>query len=156
MNSMKNILKMAMMLLFVCSFTACSDDENPEPQSLEVTPNNISGIWRLEELNGEAIPEGTFCYIEYVRSDRTFTIYQKFDSMYPRCITGVYSIEKDPYKGYILSGEYDYGMGEWNNDYIVTSLYETTMTLAADNETGEISKYVRCNEVPSDIIDSIK
>lgn len=153
---MKNILKMAMMLLFVCSFTACSDDENPEPQSLEVTPNNISGIWRLEELNGEAIPEGTFCYIEYVRSDRTFTIYQKFDSMYPRCITGVYSIEKDPYKGYILSGEYDYGMGEWNNDYIVTSLYETTMTLTADNETGEVSKYVRCNEVPSDIIDSIK
>ena len=153
---MKNILKMAMMLLFVCSFTACSDDENPEPQSLEVTPNNISGIWRLEELNGEAIPEGTFCYIEYVRSDRTFTIYQKFDSMYPRCITGVYSIEKDPYKGYILSGEYDYGMGEWNNDYIVTSLYESTMTLTADNETGEVSKYVRCNEVPSDIIDSIK
>lgn len=153
---MKNILKMAMMLLFVCSFTACSDDENPEPQSLEVTPNNISGIWRLEELNGEAIPEGTFCYIEYVRSDRTFTIYQKFDSMYPRCITGVYSIEKDPYKGYILSGEYDYGMGEWNNDYIVTSLYETTMTLAADNETGEISKYERCDKVPSDILDSIK
>ena len=153
---MKNILKMAMMLLFVCSFIACSDDENPEPQSLEVTPNNISGIWRLEELNGEAIPEGTFCYIEYVRSDRTFTIYQKFDSMYPRCITGVYSIEKDPYKGYILSGEYDYGMGEWNNDYIVTSLYETTMTLAADNETGEISKYERCDKVPSDILDSIK
>lgn len=153
---MKNILKMAMMLLFVCSFTACSDDENPEPQSLEVTPNNISGIWRLEELNGEAVPEGTFCYIEYVRSDRTFTIYQKFDSMYPRCITGVYSIEKDPYKGYILSGEYDYGMGEWNNDYIVTSLYETTMTLAADNETGEISKYERCDKVPSDILDSIK
>ena len=153
---MKNILKMAMMLLFVCSFTACSDDENPEPQSLEVTPNNISGIWRLEELNGEAIPEGTFCYIEYVRSDRTFTIYQKFDSMYPRCITGVYSIEKDPYKGYILSGEYDYGMGEWNNDYIVTSLYETTMTLAADNEAGEISKYERCDKVPSDILDSIK
>ena len=153
---MKNILKMAMMLLFVCSFTACSDDENPEPQSLEVTPNNISGIWRLEELNGEAIPEGTFCYREYVRSDRTFTIYQKFDSMYPRCITGVYSIEKDPYKGYILSGEYDYGMGEWNNDYIVTSLYETTMTLAADNETGEISKYERCDKVPSDILDSIK
>ena len=153
---MKNILKMAMMLLFVCSFTACSDDENPEPQPLEVTPNNISGIWRLEELNGDAIPEGTFCYIEYVRSDRTFTIYQKFDSMYPRCITGVYSIEKDPYKGYVLSGEYDYGMGEWNNDYIVTSLYESTMTLMADNETGEVSKYVRCNEVPSDIIDSIK
>lgn len=153
---MKNILKMAMMLLFVCSFTACSDDENIEPQPLEVTPNNISGIWRLEELNGEAIPEGTFCYIEYVRSDRTFTIYQKFDSMYPRCITGVYSIEKDPYKGYVLSGEYDYGMGEWNNDYIVTSLYETTMTLTADNETGEISKYERCDEVPSDIIDSIK
>ena len=156
MNNMKNILKMAMMLLFVCSFTACSDDENIEPQPLEVTPNNISGIWRLEELNGEAIPEGTFCYIEYVRSDRTFTIYQKFDSMYPRCITGVYSIEKDPYKGYVLSGEYDYGMGEWNNDYIVTSLYETTMTLTADNETGEISKYERCDEVPSDIIDSIK
>ena len=153
---MKRFLKTIALMLVLTGVFSCSPEEDLTPQSLEVTPNNISGVWKLADVNGQALPEGVYCYIEFVRRDRTVTMYQKFDSMYPRCITGVYSIEKDPYKGYVLSGEYDYGMGEWNNDYIVTSLYETTMTLTADNETGEISKYERCDEVPSDIIDSIK
>lgn len=153
---MKSILKMAAMLLLAFSFNACSDDEEFVQETLEVTPNNISGIWKLEELGGNAIPDGSFCYIEYVRKDRKFTIYQKFDSMYPRCITGTYAIENDPYKGYVLSGKYDYGMGEWNNSYIVTALYENSMLLTTDNADGEVSKYVRCNEVPSDILDSVK
>lgn len=153
---MKSILKIAAMFMLVFSFSACSEESEFVPQSLDVTPNNIAGIWKLEEVAGKEIPEGTFCYIGYVRRDRKFTIYQKFDSMYPRCITGTYSIEKDPHKGYVLSGKYDFGMGDWNNSYIVKALYETTMTLVVDAENGETSKYVRCNEVPADIIDSIR
>ena len=54
--------------------------------------------------------------------------------------------------GYVLDGKYDYGTGDWNNAYIVTDLYEESMVLTADAENGDVCKYVRCNEVPEEII----
>ena len=118
---MKNLFKNIAIFFVVFSFAACSnDDVDFAPKSLEVTPHNISGYWKLTEYNGQKIPQGLFCYVEYIRKDRKFVMYQKFDSMYPRRITGVFSIEKDKYGKYILSGKYDYGMGEWNNKYFVT------------------------------------
>ena len=149
---MKRFLKtMALMLVLV--LTSCTRDEETAPQQLEVTPNNISGIWTLSEVNGEQLPDGLYCYIEFVRRDRIYTMYQKFDSMYPRRITGSYEITKDEYKGYILSGKYDYGTGNWNNSYIVTELYEGSMLLTADAQSGDVCKYVRCNEVPDEIVE---
>lgn len=149
---MKRFLKtMALMLVLV--LTSCTRDEETAPQQLEVTPNNISGIWTLSEVNGEQLPDGLYCYIEFVRRDRIYTMYQKFDSMYPRCLTGSYEITKDEYKGYILSGKYDYGTGNWNNSYIVTELYEGSMLLTADAQSGDVCKYVRCNEVPDEIVE---
>ena len=148
---MKRFLKtMALMLVLVLA--SCTRDEETVPQ-LDVTPNNISGVWKLAERNGKALPEEVYCYIEFVRRDRTYTMYQNFDSMYPRRLTGSYDITKDDYKGYILSGKYDYGTGDWNNSYIVTELYEGTMLLTADAQSGEVCKYVRCNEVPADIVE---
>ncbi len=140
-------------MLLLSGVAACSSDDEFTPQSLEVTPNNISGIWALAEVNGEPLPDGLYCYIEFVRRERTFTMYQKFDSMYPRRLTGKFSITQDEYKGYILSGKYDFGAGDWNNSYIVTDLFEESMVLTVDSENGEVSKYVRCNEVPEDILD---
>lgn len=149
---MKRFLKkMALMLVLVLA--SCTRDEETAPQQLEVTPNNISGIWTLSEVNGEQLPDGLYCYIEFVRRDRIYTMYQKFDSMYPRRLTGSYEITKDEYKGYILSGKYDYGTGNWNNSYIVTELYEGSMLLTADAQSGDVCKYVRCNEVPDEIVE---
>ena len=142
---------MALMLVLVLA--SCTRDEETAPQQLEVTPNNISGIWTLSEVNGEQLPDGLYCYIEFVRRDRIYTMYQKFDSMYPRRLTGSYEITKDEYKGYILSGKYDYGTGDWNNSYIVTELYEGSMLLTADAQSGDVCKYVRCNEVPDEIVE---
>ena len=154
---MKNLFKNIAIFFVVFSFAACSnDDVDFAPKSLEVTPHNISGYWKLTEYNGQKIPQGLFWYVEYIRKDRKFVMYQKFDSMYPRRITGVFSIEKDKYGKYILSGKYDYGMGEWNNKYFVTELLESSMILTADSENAEISKYIRCNEIPEDIIESAK
>lgn len=140
-------------LMLVLVLAACTREEETAPKPLEVTPNNISGIWTLTEVNGEQLPDGLYCYIEFVRRDRTYTMYQKFDSMYPRRLTGTYEITKDEYKGYILSGKYDYGTGNWNHSYIVTDLYEESMLLTADSQSGDICKYVRCNEVPFEIVD---
>lgn len=156
---MKNFLKTTAILLVAFCFCACSNESDDfAPQSLEVTPNNISGYWVLSEYNGMEIPEGVFCYVEYIRKDRKFVMYQKFDSMYPRRITGVYSIEKDKYGRAILDGTYDYSMGdgEWNNRYFVTELLENRMVLTADSENADVCIYVRCNEIPSDVIEEAK
>lgn len=148
---MKTFLKTIAFMLVLTGVFSCSPEEDLTPQSLEVTPNNISGVWKLADVNGEVLPEGVYCYIEFVRRDRTFTMYQKFDSMYPRRLTGSFEITKDDYKGYILSGKYDYGVGDWNNSYIVTNLFEESMLLSV--EGGDVCKYVRCNEVPTEIVD---
>lgn len=154
---MKNFLKTTAMLFIALCFVACSNnDDDLTPKSLEVTPHNISGYWMLTEFNGMVLPEGVFCYIEYIRKDRKFVMYQKFDSMYPRRITGVYSIEKDKYGKYILSGVYDYGMGEWNNKYFVTELLDNTMILTADSENADICRYVRCNEIPAEVLETVE
>ena len=153
---MKTILKTMVLVLALTGLAACTADEDVTPQQLEVTPNNVSGIWSLAEVNGEALPGGLYCYIEFVRRDRTFTIYQKFDSMYPRRVTGSFSITKEEGKGYILSGKYDYGMGEWNNEYYVTELFESSMVLKADSENADVCKYIRCNEIPEGVLEETK
>ena len=150
---MKTFLKTIALMLVLTGVFSCSPEEDLTPQSLEVTPNNISGIWKLADVNGKALPEGLYCYIQFVRKDRTFTMYQKFDSMYPRRLTGLFDITKDDYKGYILGGKYDNGVGDWNNSYVVTSLYEESMQLTVDAENGDVCNYVRCNEVPVEILD---
>ena len=150
---MKTFLKTIAFMLVLTGVLSCSHDEGLTPQSLEVTPNNISGVWKLADVNGVALPDGVYCYMQFVRRDRTFTMYQKFDSMYPRRLTGSFEITKDEYKGYILSGKYDYGTGDWNNSYIVTNLFEESMVLTADAENGDVCRYVRCNDVPADIVD---
>lgn len=154
---MKNFLKTTAILLVVLCFGACSNNGDEfTPESLEVTPNNISGYWMLSEYNGMEIPDGVFCYVEYIRKDKKFVMYQKFDSMYPRRITGVYTIDKDKYGKAILGGKYDFGMGEWNNKYYVTELLDDSMILTADSENAEICKYVRCNEIPVEVLDEAK
>lgn len=150
---MKTFLKTIALMLVLTGVFSCSPEEDLTPQSLEVTPNNISGIWKLADVNGKALPEGLYCYIQFVRKDRTFTMYQKFDSMYPRRLTGLFDISKDEYKGYILGGKYDNGVGDWNNSYVVTSLYEESIQLTVDAENGDVCNYVRCNEVPAEILD---
>lgn len=153
---MRTFLRTIAILSFVIFAGACSEkNEDYTPVSLEVTPHNISGYWVLTEFNGTKIPEGAYCYIEYIRKDRKFIMYQKFDSMYPRRITGLYSIEKDKKKGYVLSGTYDYGMGEWNR-YLVTALHEDHMILKTESNENEVCRYERCNEIPADILEQAK
>ena len=150
---MKTFLKTIAFMLVLTGVFACSPDEDLTPQSLEVTPNNISGVWKLADVNGEALPQGIYCYIEFVRRDRTFAMYQKFDSMYARCITGEFQLEEDDTWGSIISGTYDYGMGSWNNEYIITDLLEEgSMTWIVKGDESDVCVYCRCDEVPVEVI----
>ena len=61
-------------------------------------------------------------------------------------------MEYDEDWGNIISGEYDYWMGEWNSSYIVTELRSDSMIWTVKDDSGDISVYIRCAEVPADII----
>ena len=111
----------------------------------------------LAEWNGASLDEGTYCYVIFNRKEQTFEMYQKFDSMYARYITGSFSIENNPYLGYIISGVYDYGNGDWNNKYIVTDLLESgSMTWTSKDDESDVNKYIRCEKVPEEIIAEAK
>ena len=78
---------------------------------------------------------------------------QKFDSMYARYITGSFDIEEDPYLGSVISGEYDQWMGDWNSEYIVTDLLESgSMIWTAKDNESDVTKYVRCDKVPDEVV----
>ena len=141
---MKHLYKLFTLLLvamFACSFTA-----------------NLHGTWKLVEWNnGEKVPEGTYCYIVFDRREQTYVMYQKFDSMYGRRITGSFKIKNDPYLGYVISGDYDYNRGDWNQSYIVTRLLKSgSMVWTGKDDTADISRYERCVEVPAEIIKESK
>ena len=105
MKRFKNILASALAAL---SFFAVSCDRNdmtePQVEYLDVNANNISGKWELVEWNGNALTAGTYVFMEIVRNDRTFKIYQNLDSFsdVPHVVSGSYYIETDPELGAII------------------------------------------------------
>lgn len=151
---MKTLWGIMALLILMSGFTSCSkDDEEVIVPTLEVNYVNIAGTWKLTEWNGSSVSDNIYCYIVFNRKDHTFQMYQKFDSMYSRCITGEFVIEQDEYWGSMISGTYDYGMGNWNNTYIVTDLLETgSMIWTVKGDDTDISKYERCDEVPAEVI----
>lgn len=152
---MKTLFRMMALFMLLIGFTACEDDEETV-STLEVNYANLNGTWQLAEWNGKPLAEGTYCYITFVRKDKTYKMYQKFDSMYARCVTGTFTVENDDYLGYIISGDYDL-KGEWANSYIVTDLLPSgSMIWTVKDDYNDVSKYVRCDGVPSNILEEAK
>lgn len=153
---MKTLFRMMALFILLIGFTACEDDEETV-STLEVNYANLNGTWQLSEWNGQPLAEGTYCYITFVRKDKTYKMYQKFDSMYARCVTGTFTVENDDYLGYIISGDYDFSMREWTNSYIVTDLLPSgSMIWTVKDDYNDVSKYVRCDGVPSNIVEEAK
>ena len=152
---MKSLVKILTLLVMPICLIACSnDEEKQEVQTLEVNYVTIHGNWMLQEWNGAELNQDTYMYIFFDRTDQTFTIYQNFDSMYGRKITGTFSIEKDYYKGFVISGEYDFENGDWNHEYIITDMLESgSMIWTVDGDENDVCKYVRCDSIPQSIID---
>lgn len=142
------------LVFMLCSlvFVGCesNEEEYVEPQ-LEVTPNNIAGEWMLESWNnGLPVAEGCYLYMELVRKDRTFTIYENLDSFQTVRQTGRYVIEVDPELGAVIRGNYDFGGGDWNHHYIISSLTASRMIWVAVDDPQDVSVYVR-TEIPAEI-----
>ena len=145
---MKKLLKGAFLaLIAVVAMTACSDEDPYQDPAMDVTPNNIAGTWRLASWSGGELAEGSYVFIDFVRADRTYTLYQNIDSPQLRILTGSYYIETDAELGAVIRGSYDYGNGEWTHRYIVSDLTADRMVWTAKNDANDVSVYVRA-ELP--------
>ena len=151
MNTFKKIMTAALVAL---SFLAVSCDRNDtsEPQEiyLDVNANNISGKWELVEWNGAALTSGTYVFLDIVRNDRSFKIYQNLDSFsnVPHVVSGLYNLETDPELGAIIRGTYDHDSGDWAHRYIIKDLTETKMTWVAKDDQDFVQKFVRVESIP--------
>ena len=149
MNRFKTII---LLLAGVILGVSCDKNE-PVVEYLEVTPNNIAGEWKQTGWNGNPLDTGTYFYIDFVRKDKKFTMYQNFDSIadMPHIVTGTYAIEYIEEKGAVISGKYDYDEGFWAYAYVVEELTKTSMTwkyvVKYDDGTEKtgVKKFVRCN-----------
>ena len=148
---MKRIFRLIVLAMVMTAVAvSCSDkDEYVEP-TLDVTPNNIAGCWSLDSWSGGELSEDSYVYIDFVRADKTYTLYQNIDSQYTRTITGHYFIYTDDEQGAIIRGNYDYGNGDWAHRYVVTNLTEDRMVWTALDNPADVSVYVRAT-LPDDL-----
>lgn len=151
MNIIKRIIFVA---AAVAALAACSSKEGTEPlpEYLEVNANNISGNWKLESLNGEALAGETFLYMKFVRNDKTFSMWYNMDSFsdIPHHSTGDFNIVNDIEFGAVIKGKYDHDGGMWSHDYIVSKLTADEMTWTAFDNPEYVQVFVRVDEIEYD------
>ncbi|MBP3423816.1 MAG: hypothetical protein J6K57_02115 [Alistipes sp.] len=145
--------------LLFAALALCSCDKPDNNQSdmlIEVTPTTLAGLWMLESYdNGKRLAEGTFVYIDFVRSDRSYTIYQNVGSMYTQTITGNYFIDIDSELGAVIRGNYgtdEYNYFDWSHRYIV-QMQSDTMRWIAKDDPENISVYIRVDALPEGIVE---
>lgn len=148
---MKRIITLLIAMAAALMLSACDPNDLSQPVTyLEVNAHNISGTWELAEWNGTALAEGTYVYLDIVRNDRTYTMYQNLDTFkdVPHILTGSYFIETDPEYGAVIRGNYDHDSGDWAHRYIVRNLTENEMTWIAKDDETSVQKFVRVNSIP--------
>ena len=145
------IKRIITILLSSIAVISCVEKESPiVEEQLEVNAHNISGSWKLVEWNGSALFETTYMYVNFVRNDRTFTIYQNLDSFndVPHVARGTFFIETDMELGAIIRGMYDYDSGDWAHRYIVKSLTASEMIWVAKDDQTYIQKFSKVDSIP--------
>lgn len=151
---MNRIRTIAVSVFAAMALIACDRNDLSEPiEYLEVNANNISGAWELSQWNGSALEEGTYVYLDIVRKDKTYTMYQNLDSFadVPHVVTGAYFLDTDPELGAIIRGNYDYDAGDWAHRYIIRELTENSMVWIAKDDQSFIQKFVRISAIPENI-----
>jgi hypothetical protein len=146
---MNIIKKISILLLAAAALLSCAEKEEPVVY-LDVNAHNISGYWKLVQWNGTTLDESTFMYVNFVRNDRTFTIWQNLDSFtdVPHVATGSFYIETDVELGAIIRGAYDYDSGDWAHRYIVRELTATGMKWIAKDDQTYVQVFERVDSIP--------
>ncbi len=145
---MRKIVKLVVVLMAAVVAVACDKDDNIGNGYLDVTANNIAGVWQLESYdNGSTLEEGSYSYIEFIRKDKKFVRYDNNNSMELRKRTGEFDITVNA--AAIIRGMYDYSFGhdEWEHCYYVRDLTKNRMVWVAVDDESIVNVYVRA-ELP--------
>lgn len=147
---MKLIQKLWSVALLVSPlFVGCDNEtERNDKPVAAVTYYLMNGSWQLTELNGDALAEETYMYVEFNRTEHSFDIFTNIGSMYGRHTTGIFVIEQDEYENYILSGSYDNGVGDWNDSYRVEAAEGGEKMLWQGKTTNEYMAFERIESIP--------
>ncbi len=145
---MKKIVKFAMVVVALLAM-GCSEPNEIGTLFLDVTPNNISGVWRMASYDGgQKLGEGTFYYIEFDRKDKTFVSYDNLGSMGVVENSGRYDIVIDG--AAVIRGTYDFGRGDWEHSYYVRNLTQNSMCWVATDDETIMQVYERA-ELPEEL-----
>ena len=145
---MKVIVKFLMVVAAIVAAGACSKPTYTESEYLDVTANNIKGVWRIESYdNGITLAEGSYYYIVFDRADRTFVSYDNLESMELHKKSGRYDIVTDG--AAVIFGDFDFGLGvnDWEHRYYVRNLTANRMVWVATDDESLVTVYVR-DELP--------
>lgn len=136
-------------MLAVSALYSCSENNAAEEVVyLPVTANNISGTWQLSEQSGAPLADGLYVYLDIVRRDTEFTLYDNIGTFMTDVKTGVYSV--DTQTG-TISGKYDHSLGDWAHSYVISELTADRMVWTAEDDPEEVSVYVRIDSIPAEI-----
>ena len=148
---MKRTIGLMFMAILCMTAVSCTEKNiQVTEEYLDVNANNISGKWELVEWNGAVLTGGTYVFLDIVRNDRTYTMYQNLDSFtnVPHVVTGSYYIETDPELGAIIRGIYDHDSGDWAHRYIVSDLTKDSMIWIAKDNPEFVQKFARVEAIP--------
>lgn len=149
---MKRIISLIAIIALSAAVISCDkkDLSEPQPVQLEVNAHTISGQWQLLRWNGEELAEGTYVYLDIVRNDKTFTMYQNMDSFtdVPHVLTGSYFLYTDEELGAIIRGNYDHDGGEWAHRYAIESLTENAMFWVSTDNPSFTQQFIRVDNIP--------
>ena len=152
---MKTLFRIMTLFLTLFCFAGCDDDEEVLA-TLDVTAANLDGTWKLVEWNGAPLQEGSYCYITSAARIRLIKcmISLAVCTLISRRV--VLKLRKKKDLGYIISGNYDFGNGEWANSYIVTNLLATSMIWTIKDTPSDVQKFERCDKVPEEIENEVR
>lgn len=135
-------------MVFVAALvlSSCEKESGVSNEYLDVTPNNISGVWRVESFdNGVELNENTYRYIEFKRKDKSFVSYDNLGSMEVQKRSGRFDITTDG--AAVIRGQYNFGQGDWEHSYYVRDLTKERMVWVAIDDESLVTVYVRA-ELP--------
>ena len=147
---MNRLFRIALLALTLTLCGAC-EDKNEEQPWLKPNANNIAGTWQLAEFGGETLAEGTYVYIEFIRKDALFEMYQNVDSFPLRKLTGRFGITEEETGEYMIRGMYDHSVGDWKHVYRITEFTAGRMVWTAQDDEEDVSVYVHCDGIPEEI-----
>lgn len=137
---MKKTLQLLIALMTLLPLTQCSksDDGGDSPLAQQLV-----GEWHLERWNAQT-PTDFDAYIRF-QADKTFTIYQRIETVTYEKYSGRYTLQ-----GTTLSGVYD-DKTPWGSTYEISFNEQADiLTMNSESSAGEVSVYSRTT-IPEEI-----